>query len=703
MDPRVAEILARGKLPTQQPVEEPAPGAGMDWIVQRKLHANPKQESDIQRICNLPIASPLTDEEIDAVNEMHVKPSALEAGFRLERVQAEAIQAFVEEGSVFAPVEVGGGKTLISLRCTGIAFEEGLHRVVLFVPSQVYAQLVNHDIAWCRRRVPLGCSFHLLGGKRPSKRRAMAGGRRGCWVMPYSLLSVQDSYDLLEAIRPDLLIFDEAHALKNRGSARTQRVMTYWRKYRPRVVALSGTMTSKSLKDYAHLLNMCLGPKAPIPVETQTVDEWASVLDSEQATEGFHAKSTATGPLRPLINWSNKNFPQTPLAFDVAGFRRAFQNRLLTAPGVVSSPPGTLGTSIVIENLKALPPGEELKKLTQQLNDMWVTPNGDELEHAMLVWKWKSEFTAGFYNNLIWPEVPRLAERLDISAAAAESLLARSKEHHAAQQMYHKELRQWFRARPHRPGMDTPMLVGASMARNGAEQVGPALYDAWRAMKDLDFPERIQRDSIPVRVDDYKLMRALEWAERHPLGEGIIWYYHQEIGVWLAELMAQAGMPVVHCPAGKASNEFLTSDGAAERCKGKFLVASVTAHGIGKNLQFMSDQLFVQLPPTEQQAQQSIGRTHRKGQEADEVTITTMVSNETDELALAALLNDAMYVFETMHSQRKLLIASWNPMPTIYGSSMLIRAGIQARILNARQQQLLGDRFQQPEKEEEET
>lgn len=702
MDPRVAAILARG---TPPPKDAPAPvPQGLDWIVARKLQDHPKEQSEIQRICSLPIARPLTDDEIEGIQHQHVKPQAYADGFRLQKVQAEAIQSFVENGGLFAPVEVGGGKTAISLRCISLTFEQGFSRAALFVPSQVYSQLVDHDIDWTRKRMPLGCTFHLMGGKSPEKRRSMVGGRRGCWIFPYSLLSTEDTFELLVKIRPDLIVFDEAHHLKNRNSARTKRTLSYWRKYRPRVVALSGTMTAKSLKDYAHLLMMCLTDKSPLPMEAQVVEDWANVLDSEQAQEQYHARTTSTGPLRPLINWSNKNFPQTPLAFDVMGFRRAFQNRLLTTPGVVSSPPDALGTSVVVENQRAdqlkHEGGAKLLELQDKLEDSWTTPSGDELEHAMLVWKWKNEFSAGFYNSLVWPDPGVLAERQHISVAEAEALLIRSREHHAALQLYHKQLRAWFSSRPHKPGMDTPMLIGKEMSLRGSERVGKELYDAWTFARDRDFEGRIERDSIPVRVCDYKLRVGIAAAKADPAREGILWYYHQEIGAWLFELAQKAGLDVVHCPAGKAANEFLTKPGAEGRCRGKWLVASLPAHGTGKNLQFLTNQIFVEMPRTEQQAQQSIGRTHRKGQQADQVTITTLVSNQVDEMALAALLNDAIYVFETMQSQRKLLIATWNPMPTIYGSSVLQRAGIQATILNARQQQLLGEKFNKSKVEE---
>lgn len=694
MDPRVAAILARSGKPAEEPSK---PQNGMDWVVGRALQGQPEKKSEISRIIELPIAEPITEDEIQALQTVHIKPQAYAEGFRLQRVQVEALQFFIETGGLFAPIQVGGGKTLISLRCVGIAAEQGVERIALFVPPQVYSQLVNHDINWCRQRVSLGTTFYLMGGKSPKRRLELAGGRRGCWIVPYSLLSTEDSFELLERIRPQLMIFDEAHALKNRDAARTKRIRTYWRRYRPRCVCLSGTMTSKSLNDYAHLLMMSLGDGAPVPLEANMVQEWAAVLDSEQAqTETWHKPKTNAGPLRPLINWSNHHFKETKLEFDVRGFRQAFQNRLLTTPGVVSSPADALGTSLIIENIEADPMassgGARLRELQKQLDELWVSPSGDETDHAMHVWKCHNELTAGIYNALVWPDAGQVAERHKISVDQATDLLERSKSFHIAQNDYHKVLRHWFTTHPHKPGLDTPMLVGASMSKHGARDVGNLLYSAWKRKEDLEFDNRLTRDSIPMRVCDYKIQQAVKWAAEQK--RGIIWYWHQEAGEWLSELLPEA----LFFPAGKQSDRALTSPEAGSQLGNRILICSLPAHGTGKNLQYMQNQLFMQLAINETTMEQGIGRTHRKGQKADEVVVSTMISNTHDKMALGAILNDAIYVSETMNQPQKVLIATWNPMPTTYGHDVLTRAGAQAKILTARQQQLLHERFQQQER-----
>lgn len=691
-------ILSRVAKPEAE--EKPYKENVRDFIVKQVLRNKPETNDDLQRICSLPLARSLDAEEMEAIQLLHVKPEAYERGFRLQAVQADALSAFAETGRLFGPIEVGGGKTLVSLRVTAMAFEDGIHRAVLIVPPQVVNQLVNTDIRQVRQWVSLGVTFYNLSGLSPDRRRSMCGGgRRGCWILPYSLLSTKDTSAMLEALRPDLMVLDEAHNLKNRDAARTRRVLSYWKKHHPRVVALSGTMTKDSIKDYAHILEMTHGEMAPVPLHWPTLQDWASVLDSDQNQETYHSGRTASGPLRPLIVWAAKNIPGPPRTFDVQGFRAAFNDRLMTTPGVVCSPADSLGTSLVIVNKKAdamtRPGGARLEELQKQLEELWVAPNGDEIEFAMSKWKWAYELASGLYLDLVWPDAGLVAQRRSISVDAAEDLLQRSKDHHALQQAYHKELRKWISNHPHRPGLDTPMLIGSDMKRHGPTNVGKQLYEPWIAMKNAEFEGMVERDSVPVRVCDYKVMSAIEWMKQHPTGEGIVWFYHNECGRWIQEEAEKAGISTVHCPAGTVTNKFLTSEGAAERCKGKFLIASIMAHGTGKNLQFMTDQCYVQFPWNEATAQQSIGRTHRKGQKADTVTVTTMVSCEADELALAACLNDAVYVLETFRSQRKVLIATWDPMPTLYGSQMLQRAGISAKTLSAKQRLLLRERFSQ--------
>lgn len=665
---------------------------GLDALAQRVLARDPRKKSEMQRICSVPIVRPLSSEESALIGQEETKADALAQGFRLTEGQVEALHAFRLYRGVFAPLPVGTGKTLISLKCAAIAAEWGVERSAIFVPPQVHTQLVQRDIQWVRTRTPLGVTFYPLGGKSRKQRAMLSQGRRkGCWIIPYSLLSAADAHEVLYGISPQLLVFDEAHNLRHRTAARTKRILTYCENYKPMVVCLSGTMTSKSVQDYAHLIALTLGEYSPLPRDASSAYEWAALLDSEPANQYANpvGRRANPGSLRPLVNWSNENFPDNPATFDKQGFRKAYQHRLMSTPGVVSAQGESLGTSLLVEN-RPVPlmsrgeSGAQLQALMDKLELTWTSPNGDELEHAIVVAKCRYELSAGFYNSLYWPEeTPENA-----------SILFRSKEHHVLRQKYHKELRAWFSSRDHVEGMDTPMLVASSMARHGAKQVTKELYEAWQAMHAADFPERLERLSKPVRVCDYKIHAAVEHMRSAFAADipTIYWFYHHGIGEWLTEAAAAAGIDHIYAPAGAAANRMLVQE--LEATKGRPLIASIKAHGTGKNLQSKYiDQYYVQIPQNETMFEQAVGRTHRQGQEADVCTIYTNVSNKMDELCVAAILNDAAYVYESMRLDRKSFTATWNPPPTVHASAVLTAAGLTAKSLSARQQLLLSQRF----------
>jgi DEAD/DEAH box helicase len=664
---------------------------------------NPKAVRDIDRLLRLPLAYPLTSEEVAAVSAMHVKADAPDnpdgTPFRLSRVQAEALASWERYGALFGPIEVGGGKTLISLRVAAMAAEQGLKKTMLVVPAQVLSQLESRDISWVRRRVPLGVPFHFMGGlSRETRLQIAQHTSRGCFVVPYSLLSTADAVDLLNYIRPQLIVFDEAHNLKNKKSARVRRIAHFIKEARPKVVALSGTITNKRLLDFAHILSWCLGQQSPLPLDADVVSEWGALVDAD--SQGWHPhqdRKVGTGPLRPLVNWSNLKFPHDKLEFDVEGFRRSIQNRMLTAPGVVASPADSLGASLVISNLPkpegydTAPGMAELQKYDRDVDEKWITPGGDEIEWAMHKFAHRYALSAGLYHRLSWPDAPVWAKQHGLGLAEAESQILRAQEHHAALQAYHRELREWLQYH-HLPGLDTPFTLGSEMSRHGDRAVGTKLYSAWRAAKDLQFKDMPERASNPVRVCDYKMRAAARWAKAQSRG-GVLWYLHQGVGEWLTETLEASGVPAIHCPAGAQWNRLLTDAEAPKRFAETFAVASISAHGTGKNLQYFDRQLFVQFPRPEEVAQQTLGRLHRPGQEAEEVQAATMVWSTIDEIALTATLSDSVYVFETTASRRKVLFATWNPMPSLVGEGLLARAGADAKKLNIRQRKILEDQF----------
>jgi hypothetical protein len=637
---------------------------------------------DIHRITNLPVVLPMLPEEQEGYNQMNLLSSAYADGFRLFPIQCDAVAAYEKAAGGFFPIGVGWGKTLITLMIANKAFQKGLSKIMLMVPPQVYAQLTEHDIKWARQRVPITYPIITLGNLTPNKRIAkVKSGRIGLYIMPYSLLSVQNTDDMLDAISPECVICDEAHNLKRMSAARTRRFLSMVKKCEPELVCLSGTITAKSVMDYLHLIRICLGQNCPLPLAMTVAQEWASVIDAAGT-----ADDTTTGPLLPLVRWAETHFPNEDYPMSQEGFRRAYRVRMNTCPGVASSGDSDIGTSLVFANEPvAEGPNDDLVALIKQVDRDYITPNGDEIEHAIHKFKWLYELSAGFYNMLVWPSPSEYAARKGITETEAVSILDRAREHHRRGQEYAKDLREWIEANA-RPGLDTPFLVGSDMDRHGPSNVGMCLYAVWRQWKDADFEGRPGRDSHAVRVDPWKVRAAAEWAKS--LGSGcILWYHHQEIGRWLAELLAEED--ALHCPAGERFNRAIVDPSNQNR----IVIASMTAHGTGKNLQHFQHQFFVQWPRPASVAEQTLGRTHRNGQEADELRIVTCNTIDFDYMNFAACLNDALYIHQSTGNRQKLVYGTYDPMPRIFPHAVLREQGYQPSPLSPQQEKALRERF----------
>ncbi len=660
-------------------------------------HAEVKE---IERILSMPIVRPMTAEEVEWYSVNNLLAAAYQGGFRLKRAQAEGLAAYDwAKGGLFR-VNVGGGKTLLSLMLAQrMLVVKGMERVILYIPPHVWGQLVDTDIGWARSRVPITYPIHLLGNRTKGARMELAKSkRRGLYIIPYSLLSTQDAEEMLDAINPQGLIADEAHRLRNSEAARTKRITRLLKKKDIEFVAMSGTLTSKSVKDYAHLSKFALHDFSPLPNIHNLADGWAQVLDAGADQE--QASGKATGPVMPLVRWAQVNFPseRARLSPDVAGFRHAYKQRMESTPGVVTSDED-IGVSLVIVNrpVDGFKKGDKpydtsewarLKELIRKVEEEWVTPNGDEIDHAMLTWKWLNELCSGFYNQLTWPTVETLSARLKMDPNHANGLLQASMMYHNAEQEYAKELREFLKQR-HAPGLDSPMLVGKNISQHGGQFVGEELASLWRRIRELDFQGRIERDRSVVRVCPFKIDHAVRWAQEQPADEGaLLWVYHQEIGDWLYESLTGAGVSALHCPAGNAANAAILDPKNAR----KKIVASISAHGEGKNLQHFQRQLFVQFPRSSSAAEQAIGRTHRTGQQADELEVFTMNTLAFDALNFAACLNDALYAHQT-GTRMKMVYANYDPLPRVFPASLLKERGFDPKIWHRDQDKMLADKF----------
>ena len=682
------------------PVEPPK----LETNLSRAIQAPAKSalESEISRILKLPVVEEMTPEEVEEYSRMNILSEAFQGigmpgnkPFRLLPKQAEALAAYELYTGPFLPIGVGGGKTGISLMIPEKAYRnKRKKKMLLVIPSNMAHQLIEVDIPFWRKRTPISYPIHILIGRNMKKRMQIAKlGRPGLYIMGDGTLSSRDTSELLEAIKPELIVVDEAHIISSRTSARAKRVQRILDTCDPEFVPMSGTITNKSLLDYVYLAKHSLKENCFLPRSSTMVQEWGEILDAEVTRNVNDTTFWRPGILAPLLKWAQEE-RGIELSKGIAGFRDAYAERMATAPGVVTSGgelglPGTMtfkNDRISYGELETIDGWDKVHELGKQVDELYITPNGDQLDHAMLAWKWQYQiYGAGFYTELVWPSVDHLCEKYNYSHYEAEDILAKAMMHLEAGNDYHKYLRNWLMEKGS-PGLDTPFLVGRDMYDHGDENVGQALYAYWSTWKGTEFPELkvisksnntddYGRLKNAVRLCDFKIRRAIKWAKKiqsnfRKNGKnrgGVIWFYHNEIGNWAYEELVKAGCDPLYCPAGKQYDAKILDTKNSDR----IILASIGAHHKGKNLQYMSQQYLLQWPRASHIAEQLLGRLYRQGQMADDVETWTTNCTEWDDLIFAATLNDSLYIHQTTRTPQRMIIAKYEDIPPIFPGEVL--------------------------------
>lgn len=647
-------------------------------------------QTELLRICLLPEWKPMDAEELEVFCCERMLTHAFLRGDRFLPEQAEAIRVFEAIAGGIFPIRVGRGKTGVSIGCAELAHRDmGVRRSLLMMPPSVCPQFEVAVRFW-RDRIPMGAAtfryLHRL--PRADRARLVNSPAPACFVMPYSLLSQPDAMDLIAAIQPQLVIADEAHLLKDYRAARTKRLMHFLEeelKPEPMFVAMDGTFTKKSMMEYHHLAVLALKDRSPLPRTPSMAFFWDQLTQSS----AIEAAPALQHNMKPLVEWASERHPDEkfPLG-EVETYRRAFRHRFTSAPGVVASGEDQIDCSLTIRNTPAPEPNKELTGLIQTVLNTYTTPNGDEIDYAIHAHKWTWELSAGFWNKLAWPSVEWLAKYRKLDERSAKDLLTRSQDHHKVLQAYHRELRKFLKDSP--AGLDTPLMVANKILRDGGDGLPDEMVGLYWASKNLEFDGMLERQGSAVRVDDFKVRKAVEWAKER--GRGLIWVWHKEMGKWVAEALREVGLPVVEAPAGENALfiEPTTYD--------KVCVASIGAHHVGKNMQGevgrgFNEQFVLQWPRDASVAEQMMGRTHRTGQKEDEVVVDTIRTTEADHLDFAACVSDSCYVQQTLGTSQKLLFADHDPLPTIFSPEFLRERGLQPQDLSEQQRQMLQEKY----------
>jgi hypothetical protein len=329
------------------------------------------------------------------------------------------------------------------------------------------------------------------------------------------------------------------------------------------------------------------------------LEEWAAALDS----------GPVQAPPGALVE----------LCRDGEAVREGFQRRVVETPGVIATTDNALGTGLVFAE-RAIRAPPEVRAALKTMRETWTTPDeGEAFDDILTLHRYARQLAAGFYYRWVWPK----GEPATVRAAWLD-----------ARRAWNREVANYLTYRA-KPGIDSPLLLAKACADG---RVASMNYERWAALRDTAKPE-----VEAVWLSDYLVQDAVAWGKESP---GIVWYEHASLGAAIAKA---GGFPLF----GPGADGILKERGT------RTIVASIKAHGTGKNLQCYSRNLVTTAPTSGTVWEQLLGRTHRPGQQADEVTIDVYRHTLEMRAAMTKALRDAQYQESTTGNRQKLLAATY--------------------------------------------
>ena len=667
----------------------------------------------------VPLKGEADPDTLETVSELFLTPQAIREGFRFLPKQAEGLATFLAHGSLFAPIGVGHGKTGLSLAIAGAApprFSD-VHRSMIFLPPHLVPQLQKDLRFWVPRLAHKPYYVPYAGLTKQKRQRILHNPVKGTYAAQYSLLSTKNFEEELWTINPDLLIFDEAHNIRDFSRPKCARIRRYIARRkaekRPvRVVAMSGTIVHNQIRDYAHFLQWICGDAAPIPLHHELMQLWNSVIRSERKDvsafsfdNDYSDAALEREFVYPLVTWANERVldeSETKLEQDRLGVWNAYRLRLVLAPHVTATTDDEIGVSLnfarentpvqvpdevhpywkdTLASLVILP--EEERKPdpdgTPYIQDILATPMQ---RHSVL-----KQLSAGFFYWHAWPEGLE-QEQLDLCRAWSQ-----------ARKNFNKTMSAYLKDNAC-PGMDSPFLVGDSMRKYGFEETGDRfLLHMWEEFKLLSVELKKMGVELEQRtkwLSDVKLRALDSWLDRMERedpkgGGGILFVAHRAVGEAVADYIRKklGDNRCIRALGGDNATESVID----ERNRNRYIVGSYGSMSDGLNLQYHQNALFLQLPFSAKQFQQAIGRVHRNGQEADELTIDLVMNTDFEEQELWSLMQDTAFANATTPQVYKALKARYLFDLEEAPESFLRTLGFEQSDLPAREQLELRRRF----------
>jgi hypothetical protein len=503
-------------------------------------------------------------------------------------VQAKALQESHDQGGLFGPIPVGLGKTLITFLAPVVMEARW---PLLVVPARLrdktsreFIELRGH---WL---------FH------PDIR-----------VVSYEKISREGGTLYLRERHPDLLVFDEVHRLKNREAAVTRRFEQWFETYpHTKCIALSGTITKRSLLDFAHVLRWCLPPPwQPLPQFQKELEAWAAAVDVIRPHE-----QRVQGGVGALVRFCNDQ--ERTQGRD--GVRSALRRRIQETPGVVACQAKGVEASLNIELRLIEGYNDRILGLARGLLE-GLKPNGDPITDNDLGTAWRNfrTLTSGFWYQWDPPPPEVWLQRRRAWKGVVRAVLDE-----------------------HRPGLESEALVAKAAKEDRLEIWQKRAYLEWLSVRSAYEPQ-----VVPVWEDERIIEEARTWSRHH---RGIIWVCETALG---ERLEKDLRLPYFHRMGLDRAGRPIESADPKDGC----IVASVGSNNEGRNLQAWAENLVITPMPTGNDWEQLLGRTHRPGQDADEVWVEVLFGCKVEWECWCQAMVDARYATK-MEGEKKLVQAT---------------------------------------------
>lgn len=535
-------------------------------------------------------------------------------------IQAEILEVAHRQAQKPAPegmlglVGVGAGKTLAFFLLPQVYKAE---RPLLLLPADMISggQMEADHHEWSQEYGLL--PLHIVKGG-----RVPVLDRRTLFVMSYAQLSQPSGTDVLRRMGPDLVLSDECHYLRAADAARTKRFLRYFQDSPgTRFVGMSGTMTGTSIMDYHHLAALALRDGSFLPEDATETKRWCAVLDAGKAPRDLDRIA-----LDPLVTWARKQTGKesTSVLAGEKEVRQAYNYRMVTTPGVVATTSPSCDARLLLTAKRDIDfVGEDETELTvpqamKTLMEEDTLPNGLAVTDALSKARAAQQLSMGFYYYWVWPD-----------GVVDEDYVT-------AKRGYDGAIRQYLKGYS-REGCDSPMLVDQYIRQARAEnrRISEDLV-YWQTLWD----EQKKKPEPPTEaawLDFSVVLAAVEWSREN---EGFVWFRSRAVG----QALAAFDIPTFW-------------EGMPNPRDHRRAALSLNVFNKGKNLQAWQNQLFMEIPADAKMWEQSLGRTHRAGQEAPLVEATILQHTWVMRRSWRTALQRARYIQSTTGQLQRLCFA----------------------------------------------